>query len=398
MSQTDPLLLDVTRKLLHDVADPQVRRGGAGEADRRAAAWQALEGHGLTRAWVPEAAGGSGASIADGFEILTLAGGVALDVPLAETLLAGWLLAAAGLSVPDGKLAPAGSYGDGVGLDVDGRGGDGRDVALDANGRLSGRATAVPFAREVDRLAVLGRRGTGELFVALVDRAACSVRARDNLAGEPRDTVTFDGVMPTAVAAASADLCERFLRMGAVARACQMSGALQAILARSVAYVGERVAFDRPLAKFQVIQHALARLAGEAAVALAASGSAADALADAGGGRGAGDGRDGGGGGDGRDGGRGGDGRDGGGDADGIFLEVASAKIRVGEAAAAGAAIAHQVHGAIGFTIEHPLHLFTQRLWAWRDDFGTETAWAVRLGAHVARRGADALWPMVAAR
>ncbi len=377
MSQTDPLLLDVTRKLLRDVADPQARRGGAGEVDRRAAAWQALEGHGLTRAWVPEAAGGSGASIADGFEILTLAGGVALDVPLAETLLAGWLLTAGGLRVPDGKLAPAGSYGDGVGLDVDGRGGDGRDVGLDAGGRLTGRATAVPFAREVDRLAVLGRRGTGEAFVALVDRAACSIRARDNLAGEPRDTVAFDGVTPTAVAAASVGLRERFLAMGAVARACQMSGALQAILGRSVAYAGERVAFDRPLAKFQVIQHALARLAGETAVALAASGSAADALA---------------GGGDGPDGG------DGGGDADGIFLEVASAKIRVGEAAAAGAAIAHQVHGAIGFTIEHPLHRFTQRLWAWRDDFGTEAAWAVRLGAHVARRGADALWPMVAAR
>jgi alkylation response protein AidB-like acyl-CoA dehydrogenase len=364
MSQTDPLLLDVTRKLLRDVADPQARRGGAGESDRRGAAWQALEGHGLTRAWVPEAAGGAGASMADGFAILTLAGGVALDVPLAETLLAGWLLAAAGLRVPDGKLAPAGLP---AGLHDDG--GDG--VGLDAAGRLSGRATAVPFAREVDRLVVLGQRGTGEAFVALVDRAACSIRARDNLAGEPRDTVAFAGVAPIALAAASADLRDRFLAMGAVARACQMSGALQSILARSVAYAGERVAFDRPLAKFQVIQHALARLAGETAVALAASGSAADALAD---------------------------GRDAGGDADGIFLEVASAKIRVGEAAAAGAAIAHQVHGAIGFTIEHPLHLFTQRLWVWRDDFGTETAWAVRLGAHVARRGADALWPMVAAR
>jgi acyl-CoA dehydrogenase len=151
-----------------------------------------------------------------------------------------------------------------------------------------------------------------------------------------------------------------------------MAGALQSILGRSVAYVGERVAFDRPLAKFQVIQHALARLAGETAIALAASGSAADALADT----------------------LTSDTHD----ADGVFLEVASAKIRVGEAAAAGAAIAHQVHGAIGFAIEHPLHLFTQRLWAWRDDFGSESAWAVWLGSHVARRGADALWPMVAAR
>ncbi|HEX8106320.1 MAG TPA: acyl-CoA dehydrogenase family protein, partial [Kofleriaceae bacterium] len=83
---------------------------------------------------------------------------------------------------------------------------------------------------------------------------------------------------------------------------------------------------------------------------------------------------------------------------DSLLLEVASAKIRVGEAAAAGAAIAHQVHGAIGFSTEHPLHRFTRRLWAWRDDYGSETVWAARLGAHVAERGGDALWPMLAAR
>src|SRR5262249_28851215 len=148
---------------------------------------------------------------------------------------------------------------------------------------------------------------------------------------------------------------------------CQMAGALQAILARSVAYAGERVAFDRPIGKFQAIQQALARLAGEAAVAVAAAGSAADAL------------------------------HAGTADAARALPEGASAQIRVGEAAAAGAAIAHQVHGAIGFSTEHALHRFTRRLWAWRDDFGSESAWAVRLGAHAVRWG-DALWPVLAAR
>jgi alkylation response protein AidB-like acyl-CoA dehydrogenase len=178
----------------------------------------------------------------------------------------------------------------------------------------------------------------------------------------------LDGVVPRAVAPVGAALGDQLRAMGAVARACQMAGALQAILGRCVAYASERVAFDRPIGKFQAIQHALARLAGEAAIALAASGSAADALATPGD------------------------------DPEGVFLEVASAKIRVGEAAAAGATIAHQVHGAIGFSIEHPLHRFTRRLWAWRDDFGSESAWAVELGARVARRGADALWPLLAAR
>jgi alkylation response protein AidB-like acyl-CoA dehydrogenase len=280
-------------------------------------------------------------------------------VPLAETLLAGWLLAAAGIELPAGVLAPIAGPG----------------VAL-VDGRLRNRASRVAFAREADRLVVCGSRA-GRGFIALVDPAACRIEPRDNLAGEPRDTVVFDGVAPVALADVPADAADWLDRMGAVARACQMAGALQAILARSVAYAGERVAFDRPIGKFQAIQHALARLAGEAAAALAASGSAADALAEAGVASAipaSGDGLD------------------------GTLLEVASAKIRVGEAAAAGAAIAHQVHGAIGFSTEHPLHRFTRRLWAWRDDHGSETAWAVRLGARVAERGADALWPMLAAR
>ena len=77
---------------------------------------------------------------------------------------------------------------------------------------------------------------------------------------------------------------------------------------------------------------------------------------------------------------------------------MAAAKIRVGEAAGEGAGIAHQVLGAIGFTREHVLHRFTQRLWAWRDDFDNESAWAVRLGALVAAGGGEGLWPLLASR
>jgi acyl-CoA dehydrogenase len=156
--------------------------------------------------------------------------------------------------------------------------------------------------------------------------------------------------------------------MGAAVRAMQMAGALEAILELAVAYANKRVAFERPIAKFQAVQHNLARLAGEVAGAIAAAGSAGDAIANA-------------------------PTFD-----EAVFLEVASAKIRVGEAATEGAGIAHQVLGAIGFTQEHTLHCFTRRLWAWRDDFGNESAWAVKLGTLVAAKGADGLWPMLAAR
>ena len=46
----------------------------------------------------------------------------------------------------------------------------------------------------------------------------------------------------------------------------------------------------------------------------------------------------------------------------GRLFAIAAAKIRAGEAAGAGAAIAHQVHGAMGFTREYSLHHSTRRL------------------------------------
>ena len=56
--------------------------------------------------------------------------------------------------------------------------------------------------------------------------------------------------------------------------------------------------------------------------------------------------------------------------------------------------IAHQVHGAMGFTQEYSLQHATRRLWAWRDEAGSEAVWARRLGQHLAAAGADALWPL----
>jgi acyl-CoA dehydrogenase len=56
------------------------------------------------------------------------------------------------------------------------------------------------------------------------------------------------------------------------------------------------------------------------------------------------------------------------------------------------------VHGAIGFTREQDLRLFTQRLLAWRGELGNDRFWSERLGASVAARGSDAFWRDLTAR
>ena len=76
---------------------------------------------------------------------------------------------------------------------------------------------------------------------------------------------------------------------------------------------------------------------------------------------------------------------------------IAVAKTRVGEAATLACEIAHQVHGAIGFTQEYALQLSTRRLWSWREEFGADPEWAARVGSFICARGADQLWPTLTA-
>ena len=138
----------------------------------------------------------------------------------------------------------------------------------------------------------------------------------------------------------------RILDGGRISVAAMGLGLAQGAYDLALAYARERQQFGRPIAKFQAVQHNLATLAGEVAAASAAADAAAEACA-----------------------------------LPAMAVgEVAIAKVRGGEAAGTGAAIAHQVHGAMGFTYEHSLHHATRRLWSWREEFGNEAVWAARLG------------------
>jgi alkylation response protein AidB-like acyl-CoA dehydrogenase len=137
---------------------------------------------------------------------------------------------------------------------------------------------------------------------------------------------------------------------------------LERVTEMTTQYALDRTQFGRPIGKFQAVQQNLAVLAGQAAAAAASAGMAADAVGETIG-----------------------------------LLPIAAAKSRCGEAAGIGASIAHQVHGAIGFTQEHSLHFLTKRLWSWRDEFGNETVWNRLLGRHMAKAGANRYWAEITA-
>jgi hypothetical protein len=235
----------------------------------------------------------------------------------------------------------------------------GHEITLTLNERgcyPRGRALRVPWAREHTSIVAMDDRGQ----VTLAARDACSIEPGENVAGEPRDTVTPGG-RTDQTGDARLD-CVQLRAVGAAIRAQQIAGALERVLEMTTQYAMDRTQFGRPIGKFQAVQQNLAVLAGQTAAAGAAADMAAEAVDD------------------------------------GIrLLPIAAAKARCGEAAGIGAAIAHQVHGAIGFTQEHSLHFLTRRLWSWRDEFGNESEWNRFTGRHMAKAGANRYWAEITA-
>ncbi|WP_084582353.1 acyl-CoA dehydrogenase family protein [Sphingomonas azotifigens] len=219
------------------------------------------------------------------------------------------------------------------------------------NGRFTGTLAGVVAGPRADFVvAPLGDRSV------VVDLSQARFVEETHFSGASRTVIGIDGAR-----AAASEL--RIFALGAFARSAQIAGALDAALVMAVHYVNERWQFGKTLAKFQAVQQNLATFACEAAAANCAAMGAAQAL-DRG---------------------------------DGAF-EVAAAKLRANQAAGIGTAIAHQAHGAIGFTHEFGLHPLTRRLWSWRSEFGGDAYWANLLGAGILARGADHFWADLAAR
>jgi len=345
------IVIEQADRLFHGEVNKQ-RLAEADAGAWPAAIWQAVEQAGLPLALVREARGGVGLEARDALQLVRRSGYHTLPVPLAETMLAAALWTEAGGTVEGGpaSLAPV-VPGDAIGIE---RRGD--------SFVLSGRAARVPWATRVDRVLLHARDAGGTGYLALLPRAKAAAETLRNLANEPRETLLLDGVtLPSpAVRPAQAACAEGFLPFGALARAMQMVGAMERCLDHALAYAMERHQFGRPIGKFQAVQHMLADAAGQYAAAAAAAELGVEAY----------------------------------GSSDFVFA-AAIAKARVSEAAGRVAEVCHQVHGAIGFTQEHPLHFATRRLWSWRDEFGHETYWQERVGRAVCGAGGEALWPML---
>jgi len=129
---------------------------------------------------------------------------------------------------------------------------------------------------------------------------------------------------------------QKILEWAAVAKCCEMIGGIQQVLEMTVDYAKERRQFDRPIGSFQIIQHYCANMAtdvdGSRFITYQAAWRLSQGLP--------------------------------------CTKEVAMAKAWTGEAYRRVIALAHQIHGAIGVTMDHDLHFYTTRAKAAEVTFG----------------------------
>ncbi len=317
--------------------------------------WQACIDAGLDRATAREAHGGIGAAFTETAALLHAVGYHAAPVPLADSLVAQALLADAGIAPPDEGIC--------VPLDMHGQTPPRWQPARTGQGRLNARVAEVPWG-------CVAQWGVGRIdapdgcHTVLVDLRGATVQRtpRPQMAREPHADLLLEGtpVMATGPCGDTGGVRQPRL-LGALARSAQIVGALERVLALGVAYANERVQFGKPIGQNQAVQQMLASMGGQVAAArTAVQVACAVPVPQA--------------------------------------FDVAVAKVRAGEAAGIAAATVHQVHGAIGVTAEHPLHHFTQRLWAWRAEYGSEAHWARELGRWAIAAGPEALWPLIVER
>ncbi len=326
------LLLDTALRLFEAATEDEVFEGV--ESGRFPVDhWRAIEENGLADMLLPEAAGGAGVDLGDAMAVARAAGAFALPLPLVETMIGRRVLAGAGLEAPSGPL-----------------------------GLVSGAG-----AREVlwpdEIAAVVVADGAGG--VGWIAAGAVGFERRTNSAGEPVGLLGPPPPIPGGQAGSLGPGPAPSVLMAA-ARSAMIAGAMERILDLTIEHVQGRVQFGRPLARFQAVQQLVAVMASQAAVVGVASDTAIAAIEEE------------------LEGGRG----------DATFM-VACAKARASEACYEVTRIAHQLHGAIGYTREHDLHRFTRRLWAWRDADGDEGYWQQKVGSMAVDAGGDSLWPLL---
>ncbi|MEB2281377.1 acyl-CoA/acyl-ACP dehydrogenase [Lysinibacillus xylanilyticus] len=341
MSEMKDMILDVVERMLKEKVDKELV-DTVEQGNWAPELWDLFKENGMTAVAITEENGGAGGDIEDLLNIVRLTGKYAAPIPFAETTFANYLLEFTSLEVIEDlatyMLCPNQAF------------------TLE-NGKLTGEASHIPWARHTKHLVTIAYSTEGTHLVE-IDLNQAEIKLGSNLAGEPRDTVIFHHAKVSQVSAVlSPDKIHAITTLNTAFQLAPMTGAVDKINDLTVQYTKEREQFGRPIHRFQLVQQHIVHLAGETAIALAAFNNVTEALLK-----------------------------------NNQNSEVAYACIRFEEIIQAVTTIAHQVHAAIGTTHEHSLHQFTRRLWSWRDEGASTSYWTNLVATQLLENSGDSLW------
>lgn len=238
--------------------------------------WKQLGKLDLIGLLLPEEHGGAGMTLLEGVVLYEELGRALVPVPhFVSAVLGGGVLAVAGSDEQKAHWLPPVASGDAVlsvaWLEPEGGFGPGGITATAVSDgdafRLTGTKRHVGFAAAAQRLVVLARTGDGthDVDLFLVDPTAPGVRLTQqfSIASDTQYQVDLDGVVVTAAdrigpAASGWGQWETAMYDGVVLLAAQAMGGARRALEITVQYAKDRQQFDKPLGAFQSIAHYLA--------------------------------------------------------------------------------------------------------------------------------------------
>ncbi len=339
--EQEELRRSVRRFLADKSPESEVRRLMETEAGYDAAVWAQMAEQGLQAMAIAEEYGGAGFSFVELVVVLEEMGRALLCAPFfSSVVLAGAALSASGDEEAKKAYLPGIASGEilaTLALTEDSGRWDASGIALAATPsgdgwRLDGHKTFVIDGYIADVLLVVGR-GEAGISLFAVDGAAqglqrAAMPTMDQTRKQARLTFSAVPARLVGVAGEGWPIVARTLDLAAIGLAAEQVGGAQRVLEMSVEYAKVRVQFGRPIGSFQAIKHKCADMLLAVESAKSAAYYAAWAAAE---------------------------------DNDELPVMASLAKAYCSEAYFQAAAENIQIHGGIGFTWDHPAHLYFKR-------------------------------------
>lgn len=347
LNEDQTMLQDMTRRFLEDRSPIGVLRKqvNAKEGfDRNV--WKEGAELGWVALFVPEENGGiaeSAGGVADAAIVAEELGRVVYSGPFLSNCAVTYAIARSGSAEQRDALLPGLAAGETNGAwCLSGRGPNAGleagsiQAKLAANGyELNGLAAFVQDAADADVLLITAADGDGiSQFVIPAGTAGVSIEPMDALdLGRRLSLVRFDGVKADAAAllgeaGKGADALEKQLQVVLALQSAETVGVIDRTFEFTLEWVNDRYAFGRPIGSYQGLKHRLARHCGHLEGAKAAAAYAANAVQN---------------------------------DAPDAAIAVSVAASQSGRAGTEIIRDCLQMHGGIGLTWEHDIHLYLRR-------------------------------------